>query len=126
MVERNTNQKQQILDCIKALKTHPTAEQVHELVKKKIPDISLATIYRNLNKFASKGEILRIEVNKEFHYDYDLSTHQHLICEKCGCVQDIFNKNLSKYATEKAKSSEFKINSVNIMFWGICKKCMGA
>jgi Fur family transcriptional regulator, ferric uptake regulator len=124
MAERNTNQKLQILDCIRSLKTHPTAEEVHQLVKKKIPGISLATIYRNLNKFASKGEILRIEVNKEFHYDYDLSTHQHLICEGCGSVQDAFNENISKYAMEKAKSSEFKINSVNIMFLGRCKNCM--
>ncbi|PIZ50710.1 hypothetical protein COY27_06375 [Candidatus Woesearchaeota archaeon CG_4_10_14_0_2_um_filter_33_13] len=56
MKERETGQKKVIFECIKGLHTHPTAEEVYLLVKKEIPEISLATVYRNLNLLSKKNK----------------------------------------------------------------------
>jgi len=52
------------------------------MLKKILPTITLATTYRNLNILASDSEILRLEINNEYHYDADISKHQHCFCKK--------------------------------------------
>ena len=122
-MERNTEQKKVILDCLKSVYTHPTAEKLHELVQKKLPHISLATIYRNLNQMASKGKILRLEINKEYHYDGHVGNHQHFICEDCGEVKDIFDQKISDYALNRFKDKKMQTNFVSIIFHGKCMGC---
>ncbi len=122
-MERITNQKQIILDYIQSVKTHPTAEEVYIAVRKKLPRISLGTVYRNLEKFAKNGIILEIKGEIK-RFDGDISEHQHFICNQCENVFDIFedktilNKNILKKIDKigKAKKYDFYI-------YGICKKC---
>ncbi|MBU1201604.1 MAG: transcriptional repressor [Nanoarchaeota archaeon] len=120
---RNTFQKLKILEYLRSVKSHPTAEAVYKEVIKQIPTITLATVYRNLNTLAEQGEILRLEVNKEYRYDACIDTHQHFICEECGRVTDSFQEKISKYALQNIQSKNFKVNKVNITFKGICNKC---
>jgi Fe2+ or Zn2+ uptake regulation protein len=122
-VERNTEQKKVILDCLKSIYTHPTAEGLHKLVKKKLPSISLATIYRNLNQMSNKGKILRLEINKEYHYDGHIGNHQHFICENCGNIKDISDKNISEYVLNRVKDNKIQIASVSVIFHGKCMRC---
>ena len=122
-MERNTEQKQVIFDCLSSICTHPTAEAIYQIVRKEIPTISLATVYRNLNLMAEKGKILRLEVNKEYHYDGDIGAHQHFVCGKCGEIQDIFDQKISKYALNRAKDAGMQTNSVSVIFHGNCPEC---
>ena len=78
-----------LLDYLKSVKTHPCAEDIYKAVKKKLPNISLGTVYRVLNNFKEKGEILEIPFEVA-HYDGDTSSHAHFICEKCKKIFDIF------------------------------------
>ncbi len=118
-----TNQKLKIMEHLKKVKTHPTAEMVYNAVSKDLPAISLATVYRNLNLLAEQGKILRLEINGEYHYDGFCDSHQHLVCTNCGKIIDLGKKEISDYAMKKIKSSDFEINSVKIMFYGVCKDC---
>lgn len=120
---RQTKQRKLILDYLKSVKTHPTAEVVYQKVKPKMPNITLATVYRNLNLLADEGEILKLEINKEYRYDADNSSHQHGICKKCGVIIDFFQHNISRYALKKLKHDNFKPKTVVIIFSGECKDC---
>ena len=120
---RITNQRRKILDYLKSVEIHPSAEQVYAHVKKTLPQITLATVYRNLNLLSEQGIILRHEINKEYRYDACTGKHQHCVCEKCGRVVDIFQPEITTYAASHLKAKGFKLDSCCVMFKGLCNKC---
>lgn len=125
METRNTIQKQTILQAVKELANHPTAEQVYEKVVVKLPNISRATVYRNLSNMADHGLLQRIGVpGGADHYDHTLQVHYHVLCTHCGALEDIWlekpAKNLMELANEK---STFSIQSYQLVFNGICPCC---
>ena len=122
---RATKQKEVILEYLKSVKNHPTAEDVYIGVRKKLPNISLGTIYRNLDKFSKDGEVLALQGEVK-RFDGDISFHNHFTCENCGRVFDIFEKNDTKSfkdITKKAKKIG-RIKNCQINFSGICNKCV--
>jgi Fe2+ or Zn2+ uptake regulation protein len=121
--ERLTSQKQVILDYLMSVKTHPTAEQVFEQVKKKLPRISQGTVYRVLNNFAEKGSVQTIPANGVSHFDGDTSPHAHFICQNCSRVYDIFDVCSDCKILKNKKTKVGKINNFKIYFYGECKKC---
>ena len=122
-MERSTIQKSFILDYLKSVKTHPTAETIYEQVRKKLPNISQGTVYRVLNNFKAKGAIISIDTKGTVHFDADISDHAHFICEKCGNVYDVVEE-CSKCGILKNKKTKVgKINKYQINFYGICKQC---
>lgn len=125
MKRRSTVQRLRILDYLKVSEMHPTAEAVHNEVRKEIPTITLATVYRNLNLLAEEGKILKLEINNEFHFDGDTSRHQHCVCRECGMIIDVFQREISDYALKKVKNSSFDPISVQVIFHGLCEKCDG-
>ena len=116
-------QRQKILNYLKSVKTHPTAEMVYSGVKNEMPNVSLGTVYRNLNILAEDGEILKLEINNEFHFDGDLCKHQHCVCNQCGKIMDVFQEEISKYALKKINVKGFEAKCVNVIFNGNCKSC---
>jgi len=125
MVSRNTVQMQKILEYLKSVKIHPNAETIFNAVKNDIPSITLATVYRNLNKLTENKKILKLEIKGEFRFDADTCFHQHVLCRKCGVVKDFFNEKLSKDALKNFNLAGFDADSVSIKFYGSCKKCKG-
>ena len=134
-MERITSQKEIILDYLKNTDSHPKAEDVYLEVRKKLPRISMGTVYRILTSLKEKGEVREIpyEVN---HYDANLSPHSHFICENCEKIFDIEIPNLKKIDKEtdarrqkclKRILGDFskvgKIKNYQIYFYGNCKKC---
>jgi Fe2+ or Zn2+ uptake regulation protein len=116
--ERLTSQKKIILDYLRKVKTHPTAYQVYSAVKKKLPRISLGTVYRILEGFGEKSQAQKI-FNQVSHYDGDLSLHSHFICEKCKKITDIFDD----FNIKNKKIKVGKIKKYQIYIYGVCKKC---
>lgn len=123
MKTRLTNQRKKVLDYLKSVKTHPNAEQVYLKVKKEMLHITLATVYRNLNLLAEQGEILRLEINKEYRYDADTSFHQHLVCKKCNLIINSFQTEISNYAMNKINHPKFEPEKVIVIFEGTCSAC---
>ena len=120
---RNTSQKIKILEYLRSVKTHPTAETVYNAVKKDLPAISLATVYRNLNTMAKNSEILRLEINGEYRYDATICSHVHCVCKNCNAIIDVHDKTLSDDAMKNIKIKGFKPKCVHIIFRGLCAHC---
>lgn len=124
---RNTQQRKIIYEDVVLSKSHPAAEDVYRNVKKKIPNISLGTVYRNLETLEKKGLIKKIDIDKsKKRYDGDLNDHFHIKCMKCGKVEDIkFEKkcNFNDYINIE---TEYKIIGRQIEIYGICPACLAA
>ncbi len=116
-MERNTKQRTIILDYLKSVKTHPTAEIVFNDIKKKLPNISLATVYRILNNLSGEGNALKLEYDVA-HFDGDTSEHAHFICSKCNKIYDVFDIKIN------VKNKVGEIKNKKLYLYGICKKCL--
>ena len=81
---RYSPKREAILECLRSTDSHPAAEWVYAQLKPSIPDLSLATVYRNLGQFRKDGTIQVIgNVDGEERYDGDISPHSHFICRSC-------------------------------------------
>lgn len=117
-----SRQREAILLELRSRYDHPTASQVYDGVRKKIPNISLGTVYRNLSALTQSGDILSISVGDGHeHFDGNRDFHLHLHCKGCGNITDV-----------PAPESEFKAltkyddftpaTSICIVY-GFCKNC---
>lgn len=121
-----TTQRKKILEELKKLKTHPTADQFYDLLKKKTPKISIASVYRNLEVLSSMGMIAKLEISGDKNrFDGDTSTHYHLKCSKCGAFVDFSPKGAQtlEKSLDQIKKLNTDINNFNIVFTGLCSKC---
>ena len=95
---RYSPKREAILQCLRSTKCHPSAEWVYTQLKPQIPDLSLATVYRNLNYLADHGEIRRITVSdSKDRFDPTLVPHEHAICRVCGKMRDVETGDLRAY-----------------------------
>jgi len=121
---RLTTQRQIILEELGKVTSHPTANEVYDMVRKRLPRIGLGTIYRNLELMAENGIILKLEVGgTQKRFDATIEAHYHIRCTSCGRVDDIdieVQKNINELA---AKSCNYNILGHNIEFSGICEDC---
>jgi len=87
---RVTQQRKVILEELRKLSTHPTADELYELVRRKMPHISLATVYRNLGLMSKSGTVLKLSAGGgQARYDGDTSRHEHVRCVVCGRIADV-------------------------------------
>ncbi len=121
---RRTTQRQIILEELSKVASHPTANEVYDMVRKRLPRIGLGTVYRNLELMAEKGIILKIEVGgTKKRFDATTTPHYHIRCLECGKVNDIeisFQHQINEIA---ASASNFDVLSHHIEFSGICETC---
>ena len=116
---RFSKQRETILKEIRAVKAHPTAEDAYEMVKKKIPNVSLGTVYRNLGTMREEGELVTFSFGKKEHFDGNTRPHIHLCCERCMQIEDVFFDK-DEFANSFL-NNQFDLN--NVVVTGICKKC---
>ena len=121
---RMTNQRQVILEEIQKVNTHPTADEVYETVRKRLPRISLGTVYRNLEVLSACGLIQKIgPLSSQMRFDGITKNHYHLRCIYCGSIEDApidATENLENIIREK---SDYSILGHKLEFIGICPKC---
>lgn len=123
--ERNTYQKNLIKETVLNMCTHPSADSIFECVKESCPNISRATVYRVLNQLADKGEIYRVKViDGPDRYDKTLCKHYHVKCSDCGEVADAEITVFEDMEDRASNSSGYTITGHDIVFSGICPKCM--
>ena len=119
---RKSRQRDAILDYVKLSVEHPTADMVYEAVKQSIPNISLGTVYRNLNQLVDEGFITVVETSdKKVHYEGNLNEHIHLLCKNCCNITDVFIQN---QVPDVFKETGFLIQSQKTVYYGICKNCL--
>jgi Fur family ferric uptake transcriptional regulator len=124
--QRITKQKLIIIDELRKVRSHPTAQDVYAMVRKALPNISLGTIYRNLEMLSDNGDIQRLAFHSgKRRYDGNPQTHPHICCKTCGRVDDLPD---SLGVNEKILRSlkdvcGYKITDYSIELLGICGDC---
>ena len=117
---RNTKQKNLILSIVENSSTHPTAEEIYNICRENISNISLGTVYRNLNLLVTQGLIRRIKMENHIdHFDHSNYSHAHFICIECGEIIDLDKK----YIVEKNQIDENIVLDCEVNYKGICKEC---
>ena len=118
---RNTKQKQMILQIINNSTNHLNAFEVYEKVRKAIPNISLGTVYRNLNMLVEEKKARRLKAaNGIDRFDNTKIQHHHFVCMKCGKYYDVFDK----IELKNLKENYGIIENYEIQINGICNDCL--
>ncbi len=121
---RMTHQRQVILEEIQKVNTHPTADEVYELVRKQLPRISLGTIYRNLEILSASGLIQKIgPLSNQMRFDGITKKHYHLRCMYCGRIEDAPIAPMENLENAIREKTDYTIIDHKIEFIGICPKC---
>ena len=117
-----------ILAELRESQTHPSAEELFAILKPQIPDLSLGTVYRNLNLFKEQGLILSVAtVNGVERFDGDPDSHVHFICSNCGAVIDLDEMPMPDLIQEAAAQyCGGRVDGCQLSFTGLCKNCAQA
>ena len=121
--QRYSEQRNTVYSIVKETMTHPNAEWIYAETRKIIPNISLGTVYRNLNQLVENGQISMIKDKTLIRYDGNTSDHDHFRCTECGVWYDV---DILDTATIDSftKSTNFKISTINLELEGTCEFCL--
>ena len=120
---RKTRQRRVLLEELRGLKTHPTADELYARVRKRLPRISLGTVYRNLEQFVRDGTIRRIDDGAQRRFDGDVHDHYHVRCVRCGRVGDVEIARIKEVEREAQRVSGYRITGHRVVFTGLCPAC---
>jgi Fur family ferric uptake transcriptional regulator len=121
---RMTPQRSIILEELRKSKAHPTADEVYEVVRRRVPRVSLATVYRNLELLTQAGLIQTVELGGcPRRFDGRAGEHLHVRCLDCGKVEDISDGLLGRAKKRVGKLSGYRILGHHLEFTGRCPDC---
>ncbi len=119
-----THQRQILYEVMETMPGHPSPEEVYTRVKKRVPAISLATVYKNIHLFVEKGVLkelsmhhgsMRVELNDDHHH--------HMVCSECKAVTDLDENDLGVLPSLKELPGGFQAKRFSIDIIGICAAC---
>ena len=115
-----------ILACQQGTTSHPSAEMVYEMLQKEHPDISLATVYRNLARFKSQGLVSSVAtVRGVERFDATTQPHVHFICTGCDAILDLPQMEIPQALSEEAEqTSGCQVQDCRLTFTGLCGECV--
>ena len=124
--QKQFRKRNAILSYLQATDEHPSAEMVYMGVKKDCPDISLATVYRNLALFRNQGLIQSVgTVHGNERFDGNTKPHVHFICTECGSVLDLPEVEAPAQLAQAVEcGTGGKVNMYHLSFAGTCKNCI--
>lgn len=121
---RYSIQRKMILEYVLNSCDHPTAEMVYHNIKKQMPNISLGTVYRNLNALVENNLIKKIVIPDDVdRFDKTVNNHYHMTCLKCGKIFDINDECIIRNIDKIEQKTGYKIVSHNLHYNGICDRC---
>lgn len=115
-----------ILSCLRSTTSHPSAEMVHDMLQQDHPDISLATVYRNLSLFKTQGIIQSLGmIHGIERFDGNTEPHVHFVCNCCSDIQDLMQMDApQRLCSEAAHHIGGQVDSCQLMFFGTCQRCL--
>lgn len=121
---RMTKQRRIILEELKKVSSHPSADEIFHLVRMKIPNISFGTVYRNLRILKKQGFLMELDYGKTFsRFDGNPQNHYHFKCIQCGKIFDVkepVNRSLDRRISQEMG---FQVSCHRLEFYGKCKEC---
>lgn len=124
MLIRMTHQREIILQELKASGLHLTADELYDRVKKLLPRVSLATVYRNLEILSQAGMIAKREVSgRQKRFDAEVSDHDHIYCIQCHRLDnlDLDREEIGRLPTAQVKG--YTVLGYRLEFVGVCREC---
>jgi Fur family peroxide stress response transcriptional regulator len=119
-----THQRQILFEVVQGMEGHPSPEEIYARVRRRIPSISLATVYKNLHLFVERGIVgevslhhgsLRIETNR--------AAHHHLVCRACRSITDLDEKSFKLEMEHDRVSPSFQVERYSVEVVGLCPAC---
>jgi Fur family peroxide stress response transcriptional regulator len=121
-----THQRSEIYRELAGTNEHPDAETIYAQVRKRIPAISLDTVYRTLRLLEKQGLISRVgSFGEKTRFDANTDRHHHFVCTRCGFIGDIYNEEWDDFRAPSDVMAMGTVNSVHIELRGLCKACQG-
>lgn len=124
-IVRRSRKRDAMLTLLQGTKSHPSADWVYRQLKPEFPDLSLGTVYRNLNQLSEERIIRRVGVvNGQERFDADVSPHAHFVCTCCGAVIDLpdFSPG-QKYIDSLSREYGFMVEEYEFHIKGYCETC---
>lgn len=125
MSQRFSKKRQAIYDCLQSTRSHPSADWIYHQLRPQFPDLSLATVYRNLTQLKAAGLIQSLGVvSGQERFDAIVEPHTHFICTHCSAVQDLPQVTLSPELIAQAEAEAgCRINRISLRLTGLCARC---
>jgi Fur family ferric uptake transcriptional regulator len=125
---RRTKQRAALLEELQQLHSHPSADELYDRVRRRLPHVSLGTVYRNLELLAREGTIRRLELGgAQMRFDGNLESHQHIRCMGCGRIDDLpGGAEISAIDRDIEEDTGYRILEKRVEFIGICPQCAKA
>ena len=123
-MQRYSRQREMIYEYLCQTTEHPTAETVYNVLKKDAPNLSLATVYRNLNLLVDLGKAVKLDTGEGFdRFDANTDNHYHFVCTSCHKVTDIFKGILKEETLKEIVGYDHEIEGHKLFVYGKCPKC---
>ncbi|MCD4813796.1 transcriptional repressor [bacterium] len=121
---RESHQRKAVLNNLSNRQDHPVAADIYADLRPAIPNLSLGTVYRNLEILETQGKIISINVGqRETHYDAFIEPHAHFYCRQCERIYDFDLEENCCLVQKKLQTDGHRIEKTSIEFIGICKSC---
>ena len=121
-----THQRREIYRELAGTNEHPDVETIYSKVRKRIPAISLDTVYRTLHLLEKKGLIARVGFpGDNTRFDANTDRHHHFVCTECGFMGDFYNEEWNDFRNRSAVMTMGTVNSIHVELRGLCKACQG-
>lgn len=121
---RNTVQKKLIVDTLKKLNCHASAGMVFRELQTTHPEIGRATVFRVLSAMADDGDLQRLKfTDDDDRFDITLFPHSHIVCRKCGRVDDVWFDSEPELVSHVRDAAGFRVDEMTVEFRGLCKTC---
>lgn len=123
-VKRQTDQKRMVLEALSRL-NHPSASEVWDAIRENSGSISRATVFRLLSEAAAEGKLQRLKFSStDDRFDITLSDHSHIVCKKCGKVDDAEVPSAYGGEIPLGNYRGFTVSDFRIEFSGFCPNCI--
>jgi Fe2+ or Zn2+ uptake regulation protein len=124
---RTTRQRKVILEELRKVSTHPSADEIYEMVRRRLPRISLGTVYRNLEILSDLGEIQKLEQGGSLkRFDGNPKNHYHVRCLGCNRVDDASARLMGGIDRKMQACTNYEIVGHRLEFIGYCPQCSNA
>lgn len=121
---RATRQRHVISQELRAVTSHPTADDVYEMVRRRLPHISLGTVYRDLHLMSKQGEIQKLRLGStRSRFDGNPQARYHVRCPACGCIADMPIGPVPEIAQAARGVSDYELTGHCLEFFGLCPAC---
>jgi len=119
-----THQRMEIFREVAQAVDHPDAERVYDRVRKRMPTVSLDTVYRTLRWLEDLGFISTLgPLRERARFDANLRQHHHFVCVRCGLTRDFYSKHLNNLKLTELVKSIGQVKTMQVEVNGVCHDC---